>query len=149
MSTTLCLKNVPHLTCYNVDIHNPITIIFGRSVIEKVRNQMTSCFPNLTYLVLQHYIVKEETQKTARWSIVRATQSNCCSTLNFLSPEPCPDSHKLNALITRFRESLQQQEYESWVKKLKKRSSDWLNSNNALMQHLSEKCNFRVARFAR
>jgi len=40
-----CLKkNVPSLTCYNLDIHNRITIIIGRSVIEKVRNQ-TLCFP--------------------------------------------------------------------------------------------------------
>ena len=31
-------KNVPPTTCYNLDIHNLITIIFGRSVTEKVRN---------------------------------------------------------------------------------------------------------------
>ena len=36
--------NVPPLTCYNVDIHDPIAIIFGRSVTEKVVNQ-TLCFP--------------------------------------------------------------------------------------------------------
>jgi len=28
----------PHLTCYNLDIHDSITIIFGRSVTKKVRN---------------------------------------------------------------------------------------------------------------
>jgi len=28
--------------------------------------------------------------------------------------------------------------------RLKKSSSDWLISGNALLQHLSEKCNFRV-----
>ena len=39
-------KNVPPLTCYNVDIHDSITIIFGRSVTE-VRNQMMHCFPTL------------------------------------------------------------------------------------------------------
>jgi len=37
-SNTLCLKNVPPSTCYNLDIHDPITIIFGRIVTEKVRN---------------------------------------------------------------------------------------------------------------
>jgi len=42
---TLCLKNVPPLTCYNLDIHNLITILFGISVTEKVRNQMMLCFP--------------------------------------------------------------------------------------------------------
>jgi len=45
-------------------------------------------FAHLTYLVLQHYLTKEETQKTAYWCIVRPTQSNCCSALDFLSPEP-------------------------------------------------------------
>jgi len=42
---TLRLKNVPSLTCYNVDIHNPIAITFGRSVTDKVRNQKMLCFP--------------------------------------------------------------------------------------------------------
>ena len=32
-------------------------------------------------------------------------------------------------------------------KRLKKSSSDWLNAGNALIQHLSEKCNFRVSPF--
>jgi len=44
---------------------------------------------HLTYLVLQHYLAKEETQKTAHWYTVRATQSNCCNVLNFLSRKPC------------------------------------------------------------
>ena len=40
-------KSVPHLTCYrpNLDIHDPIMTIFGRSVTEKVRNRMMLCFP--------------------------------------------------------------------------------------------------------
>ena len=77
------------MACYNLDMHDPIAIIFGRSVAEEAENQMMHCFPTLTYLVLQHYLVKEETQKAAHWCIVRATQSNCCSALDFLSPEPC------------------------------------------------------------
>jgi len=32
-------------------------------------------------------------------------------------------------------------------KRLKKSRSDWLNSGNALIQQLSEKCNFRVSPF--
>ena len=46
-------------------------------------------FSHLTYLVLQHYLAKEETQKMAHWCIVHATQSNCCSVFDFLSAEPC------------------------------------------------------------
>jgi len=45
VNCTLCLKNVSPLTCYNIDTHNPITTIFGRSVTKKVGNQMMLCFP--------------------------------------------------------------------------------------------------------
>jgi len=38
-------KNVPHLTCYNLDIHGSITIIFGTSVTEKVCNQNVLYIP--------------------------------------------------------------------------------------------------------
>jgi len=44
-------KNVPPLTCYNLDIHDPITIFFGRSVTERVRNQMILCFPTSPVLL--------------------------------------------------------------------------------------------------
>jgi len=37
-------KNVPPSTCYNLDIHDPITIVFGRNVTEKVVNHMMLCF---------------------------------------------------------------------------------------------------------
>jgi len=36
-------KNVPPLTCYNLDIHGPIAVIFRRSVTEKVGNQTLLC----------------------------------------------------------------------------------------------------------
>ena len=84
-------KNVSPFTDYSLDeIHDPITIIFGRSVTGKSKESEGALFSHLSYLVLQHYLAKEETQKTAHWCIVRATQSNCCSALDFLSPEPCP-----------------------------------------------------------
>jgi len=38
-------KNVPHLTCYNLDIHGSITIIFGARVTEKVGNQNVLYLP--------------------------------------------------------------------------------------------------------
>ena len=51
---TSCLKNVPPLTCYNLDIHGLITIIFGRSFTEKIINKSDDAlFSHLTYLVLQ------------------------------------------------------------------------------------------------
>jgi len=38
-------KNVQRLTCCSVNIHNPIMVIFGRRVTEKVRNQTMLCLP--------------------------------------------------------------------------------------------------------
>ena len=38
-------KNVPPLTCYNLDIHGWIMIIFGTRVTEKVGNQNVLYFP--------------------------------------------------------------------------------------------------------
>jgi len=60
-----------------------------------------------------------------------------------------PNSPELNASITRFRESYTSVSMSRESKRLKKSSSNWLNSGNALTQHLSEKCNFSVSRFAR
>jgi len=46
---TVSQKNVPPLTRYNLDTHNPITILFGRSVNEKLRNQRMLVFlPHLS-----------------------------------------------------------------------------------------------------
>jgi len=38
---TLRLKNVPPATCHNLHIYDPIMIIFGRDVTDKVSNQRT------------------------------------------------------------------------------------------------------------
>ena len=91
-------------------------------------------FSHLIYLMLLHYLAKSVTQKTAHWCFVRATQSNFCSALDFLSPEPCPKSPKLNALISRFRESYSSVSMSRESQRLKKSSSNWLNSGNALIQ---------------
>ena len=82
-------------------------------------------------------------RKTGRWCtcIVCAKQSNCCGALYFLSNSP-----ELNSLITRFRESYSSENMSRESKRLKKPSS-WLNSGNALIQHFSEKCNFRAFPF--
>ena len=57
-----------------------------------------------------------------------------------------PKSPSLNALITRFRESYSSVSMSRESKRLKKLIS-WLNSGNAVIQHLREKCNFRVSPF--
>jgi len=47
---------------------------------------------------------------TAHWCIVCATQSNCCSTINFLSPEPC----------------LQQSLWTHWLQDLGSHTAAWV-----------------------
>ena len=66
----------------------------------------------------------------------------------FLLNHGTQQSCGLNALIAWFRESYSIVSVSRESKRLKKSSSDWLNSGNAL-QHFSEKCNFRVSSFAR
>ena len=56
-----------------------------------------------------------------------------------------PNSLELNALITRFRESYSSVRMSCESKRVKKSSSDWLNSGNALIHHLTKKCDFRVS----
>jgi len=53
-----------------------------------------------------------------------------------------PQQLELNALTTRFRESYSSVSMSHESKRLKKSRSDWLNSGNALIQHLSEKMRF-------
>ena len=75
------------------------------------------------------------------------TLSNFCSALDFVYPEPCFQKPRSERIDYKIYGVIQQREYESWVKKRLKKSSSWLNSGNALIQHLSEKCNLRVCPF--
>jgi len=43
--THCVLKNIPHLTCCNSEIHELILTIFVRNVTEKVSNQNVLYFP--------------------------------------------------------------------------------------------------------
>jgi len=82
-------KNVPPSTCYNVDIHDLITILFGRNVTgtEKVRNYMMLCFVFPLHLSSASGLPCEiaNPEDSPHWCIVHATQSNCCSAIDFLS----------------------------------------------------------------
>ena len=75
-------------------------------------------FSHITYLVLLHYLATEETQKRAYWCTVRATQSNCCSAIDFVYPEPCPQQPRAQCIDYKIQRVIQQHEYESWVKKI-------------------------------
>jgi len=139
---------VPQKTCYNLDIHDPIVLIFGRSVTEKVRNQTMLCFP--TTLIWCFNITfqkkKPRRQRTGVLCVQHSPTAAVLSTSFLLNH--VPNSPQLNALITRFRESYSRVNMSCESKRLKKSSSDWLNSRNALIQRV-KKCNFLVSRFAR
>jgi len=59
------------------------------------------------------------------------------------------NSPELNTSITRFRELCSTMSMSRESKRLKKSRNNWLNFDNALIQQLSEKCDFRVSPFAR
>ena len=91
-------------------------------------------FSHLTFLMLQHYLAKEEIQKSTLCA---------CNTVQLLQRTRLPliwtmhpKRPKLNALITRFRESYRSAKYESWAKKTEEISSNWLNSRSALIQRM-------------
>ena len=115
---TSCLKNVPPLTCYNLDIHGLITIIFGRSFTEKIINKSDDAlFSHLTYLVLQQKR-KPRRQRTGVLCMQHSPTAASLSTSFLLNHAP-PNSPRAERMITRFRES-----YRSvWVVSQK----DWRN----------------------
>jgi len=87
-------------------------------------------------------------QEDSAWcTCIITTQSNSCGSLDFLSLKPCPQQSRLNALTTRSRESYSSVSMSRESNRQKKSRSDWLNSGNALIQHLSEKkqCDFHVS----
>jgi len=65
---------------------------------------------------------------------------------SFLLNHAPPNSPWAERIDYKMEGLIQQREYESWVRKqtekLKKSRSDWLNSGDALIQHLSEKMRF-------
>jgi len=99
------------------------------------------CFPTslMYYVVLHHYLAKEEPRRQCTGRLqyfVCATQSNCCSALDSFFLNRAPKSSNLNALITRFRESYTIVSMSRESKTLKKSSSHWVNSGNALIQRV-------------
>ena len=103
----------------------------------------------LTYLLTIKHITIFSYRNTAHWCtcIVRATQSNCCGALDFLSRQPRPQQPRAESIVYKNQGVIHIVRMSRESKGLKKSSSDELNSGNALMQQLSEKCDFRVFSF--
>ena len=69
--------------------------------------------------------------------------AHCCSAIDFLLLNHALNSPELSALITTFRESYSSMSMSRESQRLKSsRSCMWLNSRNALVQHLSENAIF-------
>jgi len=92
--------------------------------------------------VLQHYLVIEETQKTAHCALCVQHSPTAAALLNsFLLNHAPPQKKHLQAeriFITRFRKlySSVSVRMSRESKTLKKSSSDWLNSGNALIHRV-------------
>jgi len=63
-------------------------------------------------------------------------------------PKPCPQQPQAEHTYYNIKGVIQRHKMSRESKRLKK-SSSWLNADNALIQHLIEKCNFCVSRFAK
>ena len=138
--STVSQRNVLPLTCYNLDTHDLITIIFGRSVTSKKSDDaLFACFS----ITFQRGNPEDSTLLHCACNTVQLLQR---SRLPFSWTTP-PNSSEPNALITRFSESYSSVSMSRESKRLKKSSSDWLNSGNALIQHLSENAIFMFPQF--
>jgi len=114
---------------------------------EKVRNQRMLCFPisPLYCFCITLQNMKPRRQRTAALCV---QHNPTPAALSASSLESCPHQpFGLNALITWFMELYSIVRVVS-QKRLKKLNS-WLNSGNALIQHLSENAIFVFLRFAR
>jgi len=99
---TLCLKNVPPLTCYNFDIHDPIAIFFGTYDTEKVRNQMMLCFHTLLIYCFCITLRKRKPRRQRTGPLCTQRSPTVAELSTSFLPNHAPKSPMLNALITRF-----------------------------------------------
>ena len=137
----------------------------GRATAYSERRSLKSeCTVLMGYLTISTNVRRYQThhrwqffsfRKTAHWCtrIVHATQSNCCGTVDLLSPETCPPTapswtHCL--LAYKISGVIQLREYQSWVKKILKIKQQlvdlWQCTDTAFEL---TKCDFRISRFAR
>jgi len=99
--TTPCLKKVPLLTFYNIDIDGSIMIIFGISVTKKVGNQNVLYFPtspnlcfctpwgnrkpeNCVFSLKCCMLYTKNTRKTLKYHLVTAEPSFTVKTIDWV-----------------------------------------------------------------
>jgi len=142
---TVPLKNVPPLNCYNLDIHNPITISFNRSVRENsIRNQTVLCFRTSPIQCFSITLQKRKPRRQRTGSMCMQHGAIATALLTPFLLNHAPNSPELNASITRFRESYSSVSMTKKVEEIKQQLVEfWQCSNKAF----EWKCNFRVSLF--
>jgi len=136
-------KSVPHLTCYNIDIHDPIAVIFGRSVSEKVDNQTMLCFPTspIWWFCFTLRKRKPRRQLTGALCVQHSPTAAALSTSFLLNHAPKAPSW------TQWLQNLGSHTaawvfFESWVQKIEEIRQLVEFSQCTIIQHLSEKMQF-------
>ena len=127
---------------YNLDIHDPIAILVGRSVTEKVGNHTMLCFPphlsNASALPCERGNPRR--QCTGALCVQQSPTTAVLSTsflLNHVRQQTRAEhvDFKIQGVI--------QQRISLESKRLKKSSIDWLISGNALIQRVNKKAIIR------
>jgi len=130
-------KNVPPLTCYNLHIHYAIAIIFWQK-----------CY---SYALFSHLTYRASALPCKRGNPEDSALVLCaCNTVQLLQCSRLPfcwtmphKSPKLNALVTRFRESNSIVSMSRESKRLKKSSSNWWEfwqCTNAVSEKMQSLC---------
>jgi len=89
---TPCLKKVPPLTCYNLHIHDPIKIIFGWSVTQKVWNNTMFCFPTSSIYRFCITLWNRKPKRQHTDALCMQHSPTAAAPPTSLSPKPCPNS---------------------------------------------------------
>jgi len=108
-------------------------IIFGISVAEKVRNHRP---PHLSSASALPREIRNPEERTGALCVQHSPTAAALSTSFLLNHAPF-NGPELRGLVTRRRESYSSVSMSREPKRWKK-SSSWLNSGNALIQHLSK-----------
>ena len=112
-------KNVPPFTCYNLDIHDPITIIFGRSVTEKVEIRWCFVFPPHLSSASALPCKTGNPEDSALVHCACNSPTSAVLSTSFILTR-APNSPELNALTTRFRKSYSRVSMSRESKRLRK-----------------------------
>ena len=141
MANKVVYKKRPTFTCSNLDIHDPISIIFWQKYYWECKKSDDTLFSHLTSLVLLQYLAKEETQKIAQWCIVVQHSPTAAA----LTTEPCPQQPRAERIDYKIWGVSEWVVSQKNIEETKQRLAEFWQCTNTV----SEKYNYRVYCFAR